>query len=140
MKGVSVFKKRKLRRAAIVIMVFFAVTVLGCASAGNQSLKNETEVTVSQKVVEGKTCKAEIREMFGSPSSTTFTDGGLEIWKYELANMSADAVNFVPVVNLFGSSRSGTKKELVVLYDEKGIVKRCSMSESPVSVKTGLFR
>ncbi|MBF0557383.1 MAG: hypothetical protein HQL08_01240 [Nitrospirae bacterium] len=135
-----VFKKGNIGRAGILIAVFFMVTMFGCASAGNQSLRNETEVTVSQKVVEGKTTREEIRAMFGSPASTSFTDGGLEIWKYELANMHGDAVNYLPIVNLFGRSASGTKKELVVLYDATGIVKRCSMSESAVSVKTGVFR
>ena len=141
MKNMWVFEKRNLMRsAALVIAVFFMATMLGCVSYGNQSLRNETEGTIPQKVVEGKTTKEEVRGMFGSPVSTSFTDGGLEIWKYELAKMSRDAVSYVPIVNLFGSSSSGTKKELVVLYDEKGIVKRCSMSESPVSTKTGVFR
>jgi hypothetical protein len=34
---------------------------------------------------------------------------------------------------------SGEKKELVVMFDTKNIVKRYSMSESAVSRKTGIF-
>jgi len=94
---------------------------------------------VAQKVVEGKTTREEIRAQFGSPAKTSFTEGGLEIWNYEFANVSADAVNFIPIVNLFGTSASGTKKELVVLFDENGLVRRYSMSESDVSMRTGLF-
>lgn len=89
--------------------------------------------------MEGKTTKAEVKVMFGSPIKTTFTDGGLEIYTYELAKMSADAVNYIPLVGLLGGSASGTKKELVILFDDKGIVKKFSMSESPVKVKTGVF-
>ncbi len=124
-----------------VIPIFLIVTIFlaGCASVGNQALKNETELSVSQKIVEGKTTKADVRSTFGSPNTTSFTDSGLEMWKYELAKMSADAVNFIPIVGLFGSSASGTKKELVVLFDQQGLVKRYSMSESPVTVKTGIF-
>lgn len=122
-----------------VCVSLIAVSMLGCASTGNESLRQENEVTISQKLTEGKTTKAQVRAMFQSPASTSFTDAGLEVWKYELSKMSADAVNYIPVVNWFGSSTSGTKKELVVLFDEKGILKRYSMSESPVSVKTGVF-
>lgn len=111
----------------------------GCASVGNESLRKESEASVAQKIVEGKTTKAEIRAMFGSPAKTTFTDGGLEIWTFELAKMKADGVNYIPIVGLFGSSASGTKKELVVLFDVAGVVKRFSMSESAVSAKTGIF-
>jgi hypothetical protein len=122
-----------------VSVALVAVSLLGCASTGNESLRQESEATINQKLIEGKTTKAEVRSMFQSPTTTSFTDAGLEIWKYELSRMSADAVNYIPVVNWFGSSTSGTKKELVVLFDDKGILKRYSMSESPVSVKTGVF-
>ena len=38
-----------------------------------------------------------------------------------------------------GAEDSGEKKELVVMFDTKNIVKRYSMSESAVSRKTGIF-
>jgi outer membrane protein assembly factor BamE (lipoprotein component of BamABCDE complex) len=111
----------------------------GCAGVGNDSLRSETEATVATKIVQGKTTKDQVREMFGSPMKTEFTDGGLEIWHYELTKLHADAVNFIPVVNLFGSIESGNKKELVVLFDTNNVVKRYSMSDSAVSQKTGIF-
>jgi len=70
---------------------------------------------------------------------TTFTDGGLEIWTFEFKNVSADAVTYIPIVNMFGATASGTKKELVVLFGRDGVVQRYSMSESAVKDKTGLF-
>ena len=116
-----------------------ALTLTGCASVGNESLRKETETSVSQKIVQGKTTKREVRTMFGSPTKTTFTDGGLEVWNYDFSNVSADAISYVPIVNLFGASASGKKKELVVMYDASDVVKRFSMSESDVTKKTGLF-
>lgn len=126
----------------IVLATAVAVSVVlmsGCAGVGNDSLRSETEATVATKIVQGKTTKDQVREMFGSPMKTEFTDGGLEIWHYELTKLHADAVNFIPVVNLFGSSESGNKKELVVLFDTNNVVKRYSMSDSAVSQKTGIF-
>lgn len=111
----------------------------GCGSSGNQVLRDETEQTVATKIKENVTTKAQIKQTFGSPNDTTFTDGGKEIWKYSLMNMSADAVNFIPVVNWFGSSHSGTKKELTILFDGN-VVKSYTMSESDASVKTGVFK
>lgn len=119
------------------IIAAFALT--GCASVGNETLRKETEVSVGQKIVQGKTTKPEVKAMFGSPTKTTFTDGGLEVWNYDFSNVSADAISYVPIVNLFGASASGKKKELVVMFDEANIVKRFAMSESDVSQKTGLF-
>lgn len=121
--------------AAVGVLAMLA----GCAGTGNERLRAETEVSVAQKIIEGKTTKDQVRGMFGSPVKTSFTDAGLEIWNYEFANVSADAVNFIPIVNLFGSSASGTKKALVVLFDENDVVRRFSMSESEVTQRTGLF-
>ena len=122
-----------------VSLAVLALALAGCASAGNDSLRKETEASIAQKIVEGKTTKAEVRTAFGSPMTTSFTDGGLEIWNFELSKMSADAIDYVPFVGLLGGSASGTKKQLVILFDDKGIVKRCSMSESPVKARTGLL-
>jgi hypothetical protein len=118
-----------------------AVLILsGCASSGNQTLKDETEFTVSAKVVEGETTAAEIKAMFGSPYETTYTDSGLLIWKFRLDDLKSDAINYIPIVNWFGSSVSGTRKELVVLFDENDVVRRSNMSESEVKSKTGILK
>jgi hypothetical protein len=118
-----------------------AVLILsGCASSGNQTLKDETEFTVSAKVVEGETTAAEIKAMFGSPYETTYTDSGLLIWKFRLDDLKSDAINYIPIVNWFGSSVSGTRKELVVLFDENDVVRRSNMSESEVKTKTGILK
>ena len=77
--------------------------------------------------------------MFGSPLKTSFTDGGQEIWTYEFTKVSADAVSYIPIVSLFGATASGTKKELVVMFNKDNVVQRFAMSESEVKQKTGVF-
>ena len=130
-------RKREIYTATISLLI--GALLSGCASVGNTVLKKESEASVQQKIVQGKTSKAEIKAMFGAPVSTTFTDGGLEIWRYEMSEMHADPQNFIPLAIYFGSSYGGTKKELVIAFDDNGIVKKFSMTESPVSVKTGIF-
>ncbi|MBI4697532.1 MAG: hypothetical protein HY758_01075 [Nitrospirae bacterium] len=122
-----------------ITVICIMLIVQGCASVGNDSLRKESELSVNAKLTEGKTTKAEVKEMFGSPMQTSYTDGGLEIWKYELSKMSADATSFIPVVSLFAASSSGTKKELTILFDGNDVVKKYNMSESPVKVRTGIF-
>jgi outer membrane protein assembly factor BamE (lipoprotein component of BamABCDE complex) len=116
-----------------------ALTLAGCASKGNESLRKETELSIGTKLTEGKTTKTEVRTMLGSPLKTSFTDGGLEISTYEFDNVTSDAINYIPVLNWLGSSASGTKKELVILFDRANVVQRFSMSESNVKTKTGLY-
>lgn len=123
----------------LTVICFAAITLTGCASKGNESLRKETEFSIGTKLTEGQTTKAEVRKMLGSPLKTSFTDGGLEISTYEFDNVTSDAINYVPVLNWLGSSASGTKKELVILFDKGNVVQRYSMSESNVKIKTGLY-
>jgi len=128
----------KYKNSAVSLLVL-ALAISGCASVGNETLRAETETTVQGKLLEGKTTKSQTKAMFGSPLKTAFTDGGLEMWTYEFSKVSADAVSYIPIVNLFGATASGKKKELVVLFDSSGVIKRYSMSESEVTQKTGVF-
>ncbi|WP_150523428.1 outer membrane protein assembly factor BamE domain-containing protein [Roseibium sediminis] len=123
----------------IILAIAIAAAVGACASKGNESLREETETSVAGKLTEGKTTRSQVQQMFGSPFETSFTDSGDEIWTYQFDKLQADAVNFVPIVNSFGSSYSGKRKQLVVLFDRNNVVKRYSMTDSDVSVKSGLF-
>lgn len=128
-----------MKKFALVGSLVAVALITGCASAGNETLRNQSEATVAAALKEGKSTKADVRAAFGSPMKTNFTDGGKEIWNYEFNNVSADAISYIPIVNLFGASASGTKKELVVLFGKNDVVERFSMSESDVKQKTGLF-
>jgi len=125
------------KRLAIFVL---AVLLVGCASAGNQVLKNESEESITQKLQEGVTTIEEVRAIFGAPADTSYTDGGMMIWKYQLDDVSADAINFIPVVNLFGSSYSGTRKTLTILFDRNDVVSRVNLTESDVQTRSGLLK
>ena len=128
-----IMKNKILLFASLLVIVSCGTT------SGNRVLMSETELTVDAKIIEGITTQSEIKAMFGSPYETTFTDGGMEIWKYRFDNLNADAVNYVPIVNWFTQSYSGDRKELVLLFNDNGTVKRSSMAESDVTSKAGLF-
>lgn len=128
-----------MKKVVLLAVIGMAAVLTGCAGTGNDSLRAESESSVSSKIIEGKTTKDQVRQLFGSPEKTEFTDGGMEVWRYEFAKMHSNAVDFIPVVNLFGSVQSGKKKELVVMFDQSNVVKRYSMSVSDVSLKTGVF-
>ncbi|WP_275220478.1 hypothetical protein [Citrobacter freundii] len=120
----------------IALAVIIASTLVGCASSGNQQLKNETETSVQTKIQEGKTTKAEVKSYFGSPDGVSYTDGGNEIWKYAFANVKVNGTTFIPFYGLFHNGTNGTKKELTILFkDDK--VQKYTMSESAINTKSG---
>ncbi len=110
-------------------ILFCVLTLVSCASAGNPHLRQETESSVADKVKEGETTKSEIKAIFGSPDSTSFTDGGLEIWKYYYIKSRAAASTYLTAF-VGVAKQIADKKELTILFDDKDIVKRFTMSES----------
>jgi len=123
----------------IVVIALGLGLLAGCASSGNEALRDETKQTVSKNIIEGKTTAEEVQTQYGTATSTSFTGNGLEIWTYDFENTSADAISFVPIIGAFGGSASGTKKQLTILFDESQIVKRVKMTEAAVKHKRGLF-
>jgi hypothetical protein len=81
--------------------------------------------------------------MFGSPLETTFTDGGLEIWKYSFEDVTSfNAANMASAtltLGLAGSRVTGRQKELMILYNDDYTVKRFNMSSAPVQRGTGFL-
>lgn len=120
----------------IALAVIIATGLAGCASSGNQQLKNETETSVQTKIQEGKTTKAEVKSYFGSPDAVSYTDGGNEIWKYAFAKVKVNGTTFIPFYGLFHNGTNGTKKELTILFkDDK--VQKYTMAESAINTKSG---
>ena len=99
-------------------------------------MKNESETSVQTKIKEGKTTKAQVKQMFGSPDSVNFTDNGKEVWKYTFAKMKVSGKSFIPFYGLFHNGASGTKKELTILFDGD-VIQKYTMSESAVESKSG---
>ncbi|HGL6397187.1 hypothetical protein OGY62_10915 [Citrobacter sp. CK198] len=119
-----------------MIAAAIAVVLAGCASSGNQQLKNETETSVQTKIQEGKTTKSEVKSYFGSPDAVSYTDGGNEIWKYAFAKVKVNGTTFIPFYGLFHNGTNGTKKELTILFKDD-TVQKYTMAESEINTKSG---
>ncbi|WP_370905982.1 hypothetical protein [Citrobacter koseri] len=119
-----------------MIAAAIAVALAGCASSGNQQLKNETETSVQTKIQEGKTTKSEVKSYFGSPDAVSYTDGGNEIWKYTFAKVKVNGTTFIPFYGLFHNGTNGTKKELTILFKDD-TVQKYTMAESEINTKSG---
>lgn len=123
--------------------VFMLVTAWlllgGCASSGNAVLNKQNLESVNKVVEEGVTTQRQVEQYFGYPLEISYTDGGLEIWRYSLDKTVEHVINYIPVANWFGSRRSGQRVELVVLFDNDNIVKKMNFYSSKINISTGLY-
>lgn len=125
------------------LMYTFLFVLVGCATAGNESLKDITEEQVGVMITEGVTTRDEIQSMFGSPMESTYTDGGALIWTYMYDDTSALTPETIGSViltaGLAGTKARGVRSQLVILFNEDDVVQRFNMSNSDIESGTLLF-
>jgi len=121
-----------------LVLVIGLLLLSGCTTIGNESLANESPESISQKVHEGVTTKEQLIALLGAPMETTFTDGGLEVLKYEYTRLKPRAQNFIPY-NIISQVTDGKRKEIVVLLDEQSLVKRLVMNVSDKQIRFGII-
>jgi outer membrane protein assembly factor BamE (lipoprotein component of BamABCDE complex) len=111
----------------------------GCASSGNERIADASQQSVSEQLVKGRTTQVQVRQLYGDPMKSSFTDSGNESWEYEFSRLRSKPTNFVPYVNLIYSGAEGDKKSLVVFFDKHKVVQQYTISSSKVDVSQGLI-
>jgi outer membrane protein assembly factor BamE (lipoprotein component of BamABCDE complex) len=122
-----------------VLVGLLSACLGGCASVGNESIADASLQTVSGQLIKGKTSQAQVRELYGDPMKTSFTDSGNETWEYEFSRLRSKPTNFVPYLNVIYSGAEGDKKSLVIFFDKRKVVQQYTVSTSKVDISRGLF-
>jgi len=122
-----------------LVAALLSASLGGCASVGNERIADASQQSVSEQLVKGRTTQAQVRELYGDPMKTSFTDSGNEIWEYEFSRLRSKPTNFVPYVNVIYSGAEGDKKSLVVFFNKSKVVQQYTISTSQVDVSQGLF-
>lgn len=118
--------------------VAMVALLAGCATSGNEKLKDHTQSSISQQITEGKTTKNEVTAALGQPTSLSLTDAGNEIWTYRYARATPQARNFIPFARLVSSASDVKTKELVIMFNKNDVVSKYTMRETEGIVKQGL--
>jgi hypothetical protein len=112
-----------------------ALGLAACASPGNGAIKTLSEDGARQALSVGKTTKAELVAAMGEASVQTFRNG-YAVWVYNYKPGLPTFVGYLPVVGTLANAVDATTgaKELAVLFDRDGVVKKYQLrvAESPV--------
>ncbi len=121
----------------IIIVAFVSLTLSGCYSFGNQTLKNVTQEDVKNKIVKGKTTKSEVLTAFGEPDKHIASDNE-EKWSYSMHNYRSKPTSYIPLVGvLIGGTDIEEKSILITFKGEK--VSSYEFSAGASEIKHGAF-
>lgn len=130
--------KNSIRKTVAAFSLSCFLGLAGCASGGNESIKNETAASVAQKIHDGVTTKEQVRALFGDPAQTGFTDSGHEQWQYAFTDTHDSAMNFIPLYGDLKQTSHGTEKTLSIIFNGD-VVWHHAMSASKTTMNAGVL-
>ena len=114
-------------RSAVVVAAMM-LCAAGCSTVGNGRLVQLDAAQAQALLVPGRTTQADVRQALGDGAVIRF-QSGLETWHYEYREGIAKGWDDVPYINLIVARLDRPTKELVILFDPKGVLKRWSLQE-----------
>jgi len=115
-------------RLACMLAVAALAVAAGCSTAGNGRLVRLDDPEARGLLVPGTTTQADVRETLGQGSVIRFRSGW-QTWQYQYREGVAKGWDEVPYVGLVTSRLARPTKELVVLFDDHGVVRRWSLQQ-----------
>ena len=116
------------RRALALAALVAGLCAAGCSTVGNGRMAQLDAVQASTLLVPGRTTRDEVRQALGQGTVIRFRSGR-ETWHYLYREGIAPGWDDVPYIGLITSRLRRPTKELVILFDGDGVVRRWSMQE-----------
>jgi len=125
-------------KAKVAGSLLTIIVLSGCAStAGNQSIKNETQQSIASKIIKGRTTKQDISREFGDPTRKTTVETNQDMWFYSIMNSNMSVMSYIPIVGIFSNGTDMKSKALTVTFQGDKVA-NWTFSESNDTVHTGL--
>jgi hypothetical protein len=114
----------------------------GCVSSGNPSVVDQDRIS---QIKLNTSAEEDVKRILGQPNSISRQSGSysafpglpastsmtnVEVWSYTHMNVDVDAATFIPIVGLFAGGATSNINTFTVVFDEQGIVRHISSTQS----------
>lgn len=137
------------QRALSSVVLWSCLLLVGCVSSGNPSVKDQT---LLDQIKLDLSTKEDVKRILGPPDSmsrsstsssqfsglppaTTLTN--VEAWSYTHVDVEVDGATFIPIVGLFAGGATANINTFMVMFDDKGVVRHITHSQSQGQSGTG---
>jgi outer membrane protein assembly factor BamE (lipoprotein component of BamABCDE complex) len=116
-----------------IAAIVAALILAGCASSG-------VRVTDEQmsKFHEGQTTKQEVIAALGQPTTTMRNADGTTMLMYTYAEARTRGSTFIPIVGAFVGGVDTRSNNVMLTFDQQGVLKTTSSSSSQYGTATGI--
>jgi hypothetical protein len=108
----------------------------GCATSGTGAARPVTQEAVAQVLAVGISTRDDVAASMGVATVRTFPSG-YEVWVYQYQVELPTLVGFIPVVGDIAGAYEATrrKRELAILFDKDGVVRKYRLRVSASQVE-----
>ena len=110
----------------VVFALVVAAAAAGCSTVGNGRLVELDATEARTLLVPGQTTQADVRGALGEGEIVRF-QSGMQTWHYVYRAGLAKGWDDVPFINLIAARLDEPTKELVILFDPAGVLRRWSL-------------
>lgn len=128
------------RRLQLVLICFLLLGMGGCASLGFGTAKPLTVEGSRQALTIGASTKADVTRVLGGDAKVNTFLSGYEVWVYNYKAGLPLFLDFLPVVGTLATAVdiATDDRELAILFDKDGIVRKYRMREADSRLKQAL--
>ncbi len=116
------------RRFAAIAALLCGLSAGGCSTVGNGRLVQLEAAEARTLLVVGRTTRDDARQQFGAGTVIHF-QSGMETWHYFHREGVAKGWDDVPYIGLITARLQRPTRELVLLFDAGGVLRRWSLQE-----------
>jgi len=116
------------RLLAAIAVTLLALCGAGCSTVGNGRIVGLDNAGAQALLVPGTTTRADVRQALGEGARIRF-ESGFETWHYLYRKGVAKGWDDVPYIGLVTSRLDRPTKELVILFDAAGVLRRWSLQQ-----------
>ncbi|MEJ6001355.1 hypothetical protein [Paucibacter soli] len=113
----------------------FALVLAGCTTVGNGAMRALDQQQLAQWVQPGRSSRAEVEQRLGRGKVLRFESSGWETWHYYDKDGLPKFLDFVPVVGTLTARVDSGAKELVLLFDAQGTLRKYAWREQGMGLK-----
>lgn len=129
---------------ALCLAMLASFSLLGCAKGGggNQKLAGTSTSEIQDRLVEGRSTKAEVREWLGEPSGISKNKNGTETWRYDLINHESKvkASSFIPYIGgIVGGHETKSEHRQLTINFKNGVVTDYSFDSHDYGGSSGIL-
>jgi len=130
------------QRILVTVWLGLALLVSGCVSSGNSSIVDQDRIAQIKLNI---STKDDVRRILGQPNSSTRHSGSysafpglppatvttnIEVWSYSHINVDVSPATYIPIVGLFAGGATSSINMFTVSFDDQGIVRHISSTQS----------